>query len=60
MPPTKPRNSLYKDSVVVYLALKSRFAIADNHPKEEEIMSGHGKLMLLHVPNSISLETEPS
>ena len=51
----KPCNAGYKNSVVVYLALKAQFSIADNHPKEEN-MSELEKMMLLHVPKS---ETEP-
>jgi hypothetical protein len=58
MPCPKPRNAVYKDSVVVYLALKAQFSIADNHPKEEN-MSELGKMMLLHVPNPNSQQTEP-
>ena len=57
MPSSKPRNAVYKDSVVAYLALKAHFAIADDHPREEN-MTELGKLMLLHVPHPISPETE--
>jgi hypothetical protein len=45
MPSSKPRNAVYKDSVVAYLALKAHFAIADDHPREEN-MTELGKLML--------------
>ena len=31
MPPPKPRNAPFKDSVVAYLTLKAHFAIADNY-----------------------------
>ena len=58
MPPSEPRNAVYKDSVVAYLALKAQFAIADNHPKEHNILEP-GKLMLLYVPYPIPPETEP-
>jgi hypothetical protein len=57
MPCPKPHTAVYKDSVVVYLALKAQFAIADNHPKEEN-MSELGKMMLLHVPNPNFQQTE--
>ena len=59
MPSQKPCNAVFKDSVVVFLALKAHFAIADNHPKEE-YLSEFGKMMLLHVPNPNSQETEQS
>ena len=51
----KPCNAGYKNSVVVYLALKAQFSIADNHSKEKNL-SELGKTMHLHVFNS---ETEP-
>ena len=51
----KPCNAGYKNSVVVYLALKAQFSIADNHSKEENL-SELGKTMHLHVFNS---DTEP-
>ena len=57
MPSSKPRNAVCKDTVVAYLALKAHFAIADSHPKEEN-MTELGKLMLLHVPHPISPEIE--
>ena len=58
MPSPKPRNASYKDSLVVFLCLKAHFAIADNHPKEEnrDVLA---KLMLENVPNYISLQAEP-
>ena len=56
MPSSKPRNAVYKDTVVAYLALKSHFAISDFYPKEANI-SELGKMMLLYVPNPISPES---
>ena len=53
----KPCNAGYKNSVVVYLALKALFSIADNHSKEENL-SELGKTMHLHVFNS-ETEYEP-
>jgi hypothetical protein len=45
MPCPKPCTAVYKDSVVVYLALKAQFAIADNHPKEENMSELGGFLI---------------
>ena len=36
----EPRTAVYKDSVVAYLALKSHFAISDNHPSDKSLESG--------------------
>jgi hypothetical protein len=51
MAPPKPRNAVFKDSVVALLALKAHFAICDNHPKERTLLE-LAKLMLHHVPNA--------
>ena len=42
-----PRNAVYKDSVVAYLALKSHFAVADSHPSDKSLAE-LGLLMLRH------------
>ena len=55
--PPKPRNAVYKDSIVAYLALKSQFAIVDNYLSEWNITQ-LGHLMLLHVIRLISPENE--
>ena len=51
MPALKPRNAVYKDSVVAYLALKAQIAIADDHPSDTNVHQ-LGKLMLLHDPQA--------
>ena len=33
----QPRNAVYKDSIVAYLALKSHFAISDNYQSDESL-----------------------
>ena len=50
MPPPKPRNTPFKDSVMAYLTLKAHFAIADNYPKDTNC-THLGKLMLVQQQN---------
>jgi hypothetical protein len=53
MSPSKPRNAVYKDSVVSLLSLKAYFAVSDDHQSDK---SGRdlGKLMLFHNLNAES------
>ena len=53
MPPPKPRNACYKDSIVAFLALKAHFSIADDHPTDTNLTE-LAKLMLQHDPRANS------
>ena len=55
MAPSKPRNAVYKDSVVAYLALKSHFAISDNHPSDKSLAE-LSILMLHHIPGQSAFD----
>eukprot|EP00291_Cryptomonas_curvata_P001546 CAMPEP_0172178108 /NCGR_PEP_ID=MMETSP1050-20130122/15834_1 /TAXON_ID=233186 /ORGANISM="Cryptomonas curvata, Strain CCAP979/52" /LENGTH=420 /DNA_ID=CAMNT_0012850753 /DNA_START=16 /DNA_END=1274 /DNA_ORIENTATION=+ len=51
MAPPKPRNAVFKDSIVALLSLKAHFAITEKYPKEKRVLEV-SKLMFQHFPNA--------